>query len=346
MIDNARKVRAGEELDAVKLGEYLRAHGISDGELQISQFPSGHSNLTYLVSDGAHEWVLRRPPFGSRVKSAHDMGREYRILERLHGHYPVPRPIVHCTDESVLGAPFYVMERLRGVIPRVDPPAEMKASPELVTQIGERFVGAMKRLHELDWRALGFGDFGRPEGYIERQVSGWAKRWNDARTDEVPDMEWLTAWLSQHRPPESGAALIHNDFKYDNLVLDENDLTKIIGVLDWEMSTIGDPLMDLGTALGYWVEATDPQPLQMVRVCCTTLPGSLTRRQICERYGVDPDQMLFYFCFALWKTATVGQQIYYRYQQGLTKDPRFAAIGHIVKLLAASGREAAERGRI
>jgi aminoglycoside phosphotransferase (APT) family kinase protein len=338
MIDQTKAVRAGEELDTKRLADYLGVSGIS-----VEQFPSGHSNLTYLVRAGADEWVLRRPPFGSKVKTAHDMGREYRILERLHGHYPVPRPIQHCTDESVIGAPFYLMERLRGVIPRLDPPREWKENPSLVTRTGESCVDNLRRLHELDWRALGFE--GKPEGYVERQVSGWHKRWRDSKIDEVPDMEWMAEWLHARLPKESGAALIHNDYKYDNLVFAEDDLTRIIGVLDWEMSTVGDPMMDLGTALGYWVEAGDPGPVQMVRLCATTIPGSLTRHQIMARYGVSPDQMLFYYCFALWKNATVGQQIYYRFHHGLTKDPRFEAIGQLVPVLASLARQVAESGR-
>jgi aminoglycoside phosphotransferase (APT) family kinase protein len=346
MLDGTRPVRAGEELDLEKLGAWFRASGLADGPLTVEQFPSGHSNLTYFVRAGDREWVLRRPPFGSKVKTAHDMGREHRILERLQSHYPAPRPIAYAADEQVLGAPFYLMERLRGVIPRLDPPAAMKNAPALVTCIGESFVDNLKRLHALDWRALGLGDLGKPDGYVERQVSGWARRWRDARTEEVADMEWMAAWLEARIPKESGAALIHNDYKYDNLVLAEDDLTRIVGVLDWEMSTIGDPLMDLGTTLSYWVEATDPGPLQMVRVCPTTLPGSLTRAEIMSRYGVDPDRMVFYYCFALWKNATVGQQIYARFLKGLTKDPRFAAIGQLIPVLAALARATAESGRL
>ena len=338
MIDATKPVRAGEELDANKLAEWLGVPSV-----EIAQFPSGHSNLTYLVKSGSAEWVLRRPPFGSKVKSAHDMGREYRILERLHGHYPVPRPIKHCTDDAVIGSQFYLMERLRGVIPRLDPPQAWKDSPELVTRVGESLVDNLKRLHSLDWRALGFE--GKPEGYVERQVTGWHKRWRDSKIDEVPDMEWMAEWLMARLPKQSGATLIHNDYKYDNLVFAEDDLTKIIGVLDWEMSTIGDPMMDLGTALGYWVEAGDPGPVQMVRLCATTIPGSLTRHQVLARYGVSPDQMLFYYCFALWKNSTVGQQIYYRFHHGLTKDPRFAAIGQLVPVLAKLARQVAESGK-
>jgi aminoglycoside phosphotransferase (APT) family kinase protein len=346
MIDGTKAVRSGEELDAKKLGEYLRAQGLGDGEISVEQFPSGHSNLTYLIRSGAGEWVLRRPPFGSKVKTAHDMGREFRILSGVAGHFPAPRPLLHCDDESVMGAPFYVMERLRGVIPRVEGTPEMRESPALVRKMGECFVDTLKKLHELDWRALGFGDFGKPEGYVERQVTGWARRWKDARIDEVPDMEWMTEWLHARIPRESGAALIHNDFKYDNLVFDEKEPARIIGVLDWEMSTIGDPLMDLGTAVGYWVESTDPQPMQMARMCATTLPGSFTRAEILQRYGVPPERMQFYFCFALWKTATVAQQIYFRFKQGLTKDARFEGIGMMVPFLAAAARESATTGKL
>jgi aminoglycoside phosphotransferase (APT) family kinase protein len=349
-LDGTRKVRAGEELDPARLGDYLRAALGLDGPLTVEQFPSGHSNLTYLVRVGERELVLRRPPFGSKVKSAHDMGREYRVLSRLSAVYPAPRPVAHCEDPSVLGAEFYVMERLRGVVVRLNPPAELSSSPDTVRQLCTAFIDKLAELHQLDYAAAGLGDLGKPEGYVERQVSGWTRRYVDARTDEIPNMEWLARWLAERLPASGSAALLHNDYKYDNLVLAPDDLTRVIGVLDWEMSTIGDPLMDLGTALGYWVEATDPDELQAIRFCPTTLPGSLTRRELAERYGErtkrDVSDLLFYYCFALFKTAGVAQQIYYRYKQGLTKDERFAAMIFGVKILSQTGVRAAQRGHL
>jgi aminoglycoside phosphotransferase (APT) family kinase protein len=343
-IDATRAVRPGEELDARAL-----AHFLGWDEVRVTQFPSGHSNLTYLVEGGGKQLVLRRPPFGSKVKSAHDMGREYKILSRLHAVYPqAPKPVAYTEDTAILGAPFYVMERIVGVILRKNPPAEL-LTPAVARGLGEAFVDNLATLHGLDWRAAGL-DIGKPEGYVERQVRGWAERYRNAHTDDIADMEFLEKWLIENLPAESGATLIHNDYKYDNLVLAPEDLTKIIGVLDWEMSTVGDPLMDLGTALGYWVEAADPPELQMAAFCATNYPGSLTRRELVSRYGErtgrDTGNMLFYYAFALFKTAGVAQQIYYRYKQGLTHDERFAMMIVGVKVLSQTAVAAIKRGHI
>lgn len=344
-VDGTRAVRPGEELDAKVLARFL-----GWDEVRVTQFPSGHSNLTYLVEGGGRQLVLRRPPFGSKVKSAHDMGREYKILSRLHTIYPqAPKPVAYSEDPSLLGTPFYLMERIVGVILRRDPPPGL-LPPAVAHGLGEAFVDNLARLHGLDYRACGLGELGRPEGYVERQVRGWAERYRNARTDDIADMEFLEKWLVEHLPRESGAALIHNDYKYDNLVLAQDDLTRIIGVLDWEMSTVGDPLMDLGTALSYWVHADDPPELQAVRMCATTVPGSLTRTELLSRYqertGKDIPNILFYYCFAQFKSCGVVQQIYYRYKQGLTHDERFAAMIHAVRALSATAVRAIDRGRI
>jgi aminoglycoside phosphotransferase (APT) family kinase protein len=348
-LDAPEPVRAGEELDLEKLVPYLRRTlEVAEGEVMVEQFPRGHSNLTYLVRLGGREVVLRRPPFGSKVKSAHDMGREFRVLSRLAPVYPrVPRPIAYCEDTSILGAPFYLMERLRGLILRRRPPEGRRLGPEAVRRLGESFVDTLVELHALDYRAIGLGEFGNPDGFVERQVRGWTQRYQDARTDEIPGMDEVARWLAAHIPASPPATVIHNDYKYDNLVLDPRDPTRVIGILDWEMSTIGDPLMDLGTALCYWVQADDPEPLKAARFGPTTLPGSFTRRELAERYaeksGRKLDHVVFYYCFGLFKTAVVVQQIYYRYQQGLTRDPRFADLGQGVHVLAAQA--AANLGR-
>ena len=351
-MDDASKIREGEELDASRLEPYLCAHipGL-EGPLEVRQFPRGHSNLTYLVRMGDREMVLRRPPFGSKVKTAHDMGREHRILEKLHAVFPrAPRPLAYCDDESVLGAKFYVMERIRGVILRKDLPAGMTLSPECARRLDEALVDTLAELHALDYDKAGLGDLGRPEGYVERQVSGWTRRYEASKTDEIPDVAWVARWLDEHRPAESGAVLLHNDFKFDNVVLGPGDPASVIGVLDWEMSTLGDPLMDLGTTLGYWLEAGDDPMLQQIRWAPTTLPGSLTRRQLADRYtertGRSTSNIVYYYCFGLFKTAVVLQQIYFRYKQGLTKDPRFGALGLAVRVLSETAARAAQRGAL
>jgi aminoglycoside phosphotransferase (APT) family kinase protein len=351
-VDASRPVRSGEELDAEKLRVYLAdALGETVGPLAIEQFPGGHSNLTYSVSWDGREYVLRRPPFGSRVKSAHDMGREFRVLSALAPVYPkAPKPLLHCEDEAVLGAPFYLMERRRGVILRKHLPPSLGITPALARAISAAQMDALAELHELDYTAAGLGDFGKPVGYVERQVSGWTKRYAGARTDDVPDVDWIARWLDQHRPPDGAPTLIHNDIKLDNLILDPDDLTRVIGVLDWEMSTIGDPLMDLGTTLCYWVEPTDPQPLQMVGFVPSTHPGMMTRRELADRYaersGRDLHDLVFYYCFGLFKTAVVAQQIYYRFHQGLTQDARFGQMIHGVRLLSAQAVATVARGHL
>jgi aminoglycoside phosphotransferase (APT) family kinase protein len=345
-VDSVRPVRPGEELDLARLSAWLRASGLPADDLSVEQFPRGHSNLTYLLRAGGRELVLRRPPFGSSVKSAHDMGREARILLRLNPVFPLaPRVVAVCDDAAVLGAPFYLMERMRGIILRGPAPKGLSMSAAEVRSLCAELVRTLVSLHAVDWRAAGLE--GKPEGYVRRQVEGWTRRWKDARTEPVPDVDWIAAWLLERIPPERGAAFIHNDFKYDNLVLSEG-LSKVIGVLDWEMSTVGDPLMDLGTAVGYWVEEGDPDPLKAFAFGPTFLPGSFTRAELVQEYGKlcdrDVSGMLFYSCFALFKTAVVAQQIYKRYLQGLTHDERFAALGMGVQILAQRAVETAQRG--
>jgi len=355
LVDKTRAVRAGEELDLARLERFLSEAipGLS-GPVVVEQFPSGHSNLTYLLKAGNRELVLRRPPFGSKVKSAHDMGREYRILSRLHAVYPrAPKPLAYTEDDSILGAHFYVMERIAGLILRRSPPKGLDLGPELTRALSESVIDGLAELHALDYVAAGLGDLGKPDGYVVRQVTGWTKRYQDSKTDDIPEVEQIAAWLAERMDAvakKSGAALIHNDWKYDNLVLDPNEPTKIIGVLDWEMSTIGDPLMDLATTLSYWIEPNDPDELKMFAFGPTYLPGSASRLELAERYakktGRDVSDILFYFVFALFKNAVVAQQIYYRFKQGLTKDERFAMFIAGVRMISQQAMRAITKGSI
>jgi aminoglycoside phosphotransferase (APT) family kinase protein len=352
-VDQPRPVREGEELDLARLRECLSANIPRVGPtLAIEQFPHGHSNLTYLVKAGELEWVLRRPPFGNRVKTAHDMGREFRLLSRLcHIYPPAPAPVIFCEDETVLGAPFYLMERRRGVILRGSPSVKHPIKPDLARRLCETLVDSMASLHALDYHAAGLGDFGKPMGYVERQVTGWTKRYQDARTDDIPNLERTMAWLAANRRDDSGAAtLIHNDFKFDNLVLNPGDLTQIVAVLDWEMATLGDPLMDLGTTLAYWTEPDDPEPLQHHIVGPTTQPGALGRCELVERYarttGRDVSSMLFCYVCGLFKVAVIAQQIYARYVRGATRDPRFARFDQLVTALGLGAVRAIETKKV
>ena len=337
--DRPACVRNGEELDLPRLETFLRGHfPDSAGSLSIEQFPSGHSNLTYLVHLGEKDLVLRRPPFGSQVKSAHDMGREYRVLTRLHGAFPcAPKAILYCDDTTVIGAPFYLMDPIRGIILRRDPPADLPFPASVARGLCESFIAKLAELHHLDPAEVGLSDLGKPDGYLERQVHGWIERYKASNTAELPEFERIATFLTGRVPSSTDVALIHNDYKYDNLVLDPDDITRIIGVLDWEMCTIGDPLSDLGTALAYWVDPGDPDELQQIRWAPTTSPGSMTRAELVEYYarisGRDTSHMVFYLALARFKVAVIVQQIYYRYYQGLTRDPRFAALLDVAKIL-------------
>jgi aminoglycoside phosphotransferase (APT) family kinase protein len=343
--DGARQVRAGEELDTAALARWLDAT-----EVQVEQFPGGHSNLTYLVRVDGTEYVLRRPPFGTKVKTAHDMGREFRVLSALAPVYPkAPTPFRYCDDEAVLGAKFYLMERRRGVILRKDLGAGEQLPPPTAHRLCELLVDALVELHAIDYAAAGLNELGKPAGYVERQVRGWTERYTGSQTDDIAAVTEVAAWLAAHLPPDAHPALIHNDFKFDNLLLTP-ELDRITGVLDWEMTTLGDARMDLGTSLSYWVQADDPPPMHLMRFGLTMLPGMMTRREVWARYadrsGRDLGDPVFYYAYGLFKTAVVGQQIYYRFAKGLTQDPRFAVFIHGVRALSEQARSAIERGTI
>jgi aminoglycoside phosphotransferase (APT) family kinase protein len=349
-----RPVSPGEGMDTSALGTLLEARlpGVT-GPFTLEQFTGGYSNLTYLVRAGDRELVLRRPPFGaSAIKSGHDMAREFRVLSALSGVYRrAPRPLFYCeAAESPTGAPFYVMERVEGVVLRPPLPSTASIGPNVMRRLSLAFVDALAELHEVDFRAAGLGDFGRTEGYLVRQVAGWTERYERAKTDDVPDIGRLAQWLADNIPPGQPAALIHNDFKYDNLVLDSTDLSRIRAVLDWEMATVGDPLADLGTSLAYWLQPDDPEELLALGIGLTTLPGNLTRAEVVARYaertGRDTSSMRFHYALALLKVAVIAQQIYYRHKLGFTNDARFGSLIVAVRALAAAGARVAKGGEI
>ncbi len=352
-LDEADEVREEERLDAERLRPFLAtALPGAEGPITVRQFRKGHSNLTYLVSIGGREAVLRRGPFGASVKTAHDMGREWKLLSALQGVYPrAPRPLAFCDDEAVLGARFYLMERVQGVILRGDGAGSgLALTPALLHATSTALVDNLADLHAVDLVRTGLGALGKPEGYVQRQVKGWIERYQAARTDDVPQIEAAAAWAAAHLPASGGAALIHNDYKYDNVVLDPADPSRVVAVLDWEMATIGDPLMDLGTALGYWTEPGDSPLLKAQAFGPTHLPGSLTRQEVAARYaersGRPVGDLLFHYVFALFKLAVIVQQIYRRFVDGHTHDPRFASMIGMVRVLGAQAARALERGRI
>ncbi|CAN5137870.1 phosphotransferase family protein [soil metagenome] len=347
--DQPVSVRPGEELNLISLNKYLSLN-TSVGTIEAHrQFPGGYSNLTYLLKTEKKEYVLRRPPSGAAIKSAHDMGREFTVLTLLKDHYPqIPAAIIHCEDVSVIGTPFYIMERLKGVILRPSSVKDIRITPDEMRKISESLVDNLVALHQLDIDQTGLRQLGKPEGYVQRQVEGWTKRYMIAQTEAIEAMESVSAWLAQHQPAEVKPTFLHNDYKYDNLVLQENNLSKIIGVLDWEMSTVGDPGMDLGASLAYWAEKGDGDLAKVFNI--SWLPGNLTRQEVVERYMIKSGRSianpLFYYVFGLYKNAVIAQQIYARWKQGHSKDPRFGRLIQVIYDLAQRGVKAIEKKSI
>jgi aminoglycoside phosphotransferase (APT) family kinase protein len=332
--DESRPVREEDAVDAAAVVVWLREHAETDvpaGTPEVRQFPGGASNLTYLLrwarpgtTDEPRELILRRPPTGAKARGAHDMTREYTIQRALGPVYPYVAGMVGlCRDASVLGSDFYVMERLDGLILRKDLTWE-----------------ALVLLHEVDVAAVpDLAALGRGPGYVERQVTGWTERLSRAATDDLGDWNDLTGWLADHRPADAGRCLIHNDWRFDNMVLDPDDDLRVTGVLDWEMATVGDPLMDLGGALAYWIQADDDPFFRAFRRQPTTTPGMWTRRQVvdwyCEQRGFEmtPERWRFYEAFGLFRLAVIIQQIWYRFVHGQTHNPSYAGFGDAVAYL-------------
>jgi aminoglycoside phosphotransferase (APT) family kinase protein len=339
VIDEARSVRKGDELDIKSVDLYLREHipGLQ-GVPQVKQFPGGASNLTYLVGYGNRELILRRPPPGKKAKGAHDMVREAKIMQALKPVYPyVPDVLAICQDEAVLGCDFYVMQRLVGVIPRQDFPPELHLTPEKTRCVCLDVVDKLVELHKVDVKAAGLESLGKGEGYVSRQISGWSERLRNAHTPDNRDFAEVIAWLEAKKPAgEVAITLIHNDFRFDNVVLAPDDL-RVIGVLDWEMATLGDPLMDLGNTLAYWVQADDDPVFQMMRRQPTNAPGMLTRQEVVDCYGEKTgwhvDNFDFYAVYGYFRLAGIAQQIWYRYYHQQTSNPAFAPFGPMVNYL-------------
>jgi len=340
-VDKARAVRSGEELDVDKVAAYLAGIDATlEGTPEVTQFPGGASNLTYLLTyANGRELVLRRPPFGHRAKSAHDMMREARVMQALAPVYPyVPRVVALCDDPAVLGADFFVMERIRGIIPRTNLPKGMTLDEAQTRTLCLSVIDRFIELHQIDYVAAGLSNLGKGEGYVARQINGWSDRYRKARTPNVGDYEQVMAWLAAKMPPrEVAICVVHNDFRFDNVVLDPSDPMRVIGVLDWEMATLGDPLMDLGNSLAYWVQANDPQFRQLTRRQPTHLPGMLTRAEVIRYYGdktgFSVDDFDFYEVYGLFRLAAIIQQIYYRFHHGQTKNSEFGTYYALTQFL-------------
>lgn len=363
--DDTAPVRAGEELNLDALEGYLRDHLpetlpgplIDRARIELEQFPGGHSNLTYLVRLGGQEFVLRRPPFGPVAPTAHDMPREYRLLKLIHPLFRLaPRPYLLCEDASIIGVPFYLMERRCGLVIRRDPPKEIGDDLDLRCRVSEAMVDTLANLHAVEIYSSGLAGIGKPVGFVTRQVKGWTERWHRSKTSELPEIDDVIAWLGERIPPEpdpeagSPATLVHNDFKLDNVMLDAKDPARVVAVLDWEMCTVGDPLIDLGIFLCYWAKKEDPEARRESISPVTTEPGWISRREIIDRYaektGRDVSGIAFYEVFALFKTAVVLQQIYFRWWRGQTRDERFKEFDRRVNGLARAALELAQQSKI
>ena len=336
VLDEPGEIRSGEELDAKIITDYLKSKLPQlQGEAQIKQFPSGASNLTYSVKFDNADYILRRPPAGHKDKSAHDMGREYNVMSSLKEQFPyVPAMIDFCQDESVISSDFYVMERLKGIIVRKNFPKGLNLSEADTRNLCLKYIDRLVDLHKVDVEKAGLQDLGKPNGYVQRQIDGWARRMDAAATDDMADFSRTVSWLNDNNPGEVGACLIHNDYRLDNVVLDPDNPFNIIGVLDWEMCTLGDPLMDLGNSLAYWVEASDSDLFKMLRMQPSHLPGMLTRQEIVDYYGeksgYTTDNFNFYLVYGYFRLAIVMQQLYFRFKKGQTKDERFGALNVVI----------------
>ena len=335
MLNDPRPVRSGDELDLNRLNAYLREQAPDLGELlDIRQFPGGYSNLTYWLKTTNGEFVLRRPPAGAAIKGGHDVGREYRVVSLVREHYAnVPQPVVYCEATNVIGAPFYVMKRVPGIILRASMATTLHLPPDRMHQLSEALVDNLVIIHSIPIETTGLRQLGKPEGYVQRQVEGWINRYQTAATDLIPSLDYVGDWLLHNQPTSQPPTLLHNDYKYDNVVLALDKLTGepsslITGVLDWEMATVGDPLMDLGAALAYWSEAGDSPAYRNFNL--TWLPGNLTRQEAANRYaersGRSLTNIVFYYVFGLYKNAVIVQQLYSRWKQGYSQDTRLGSL--------------------
>lgn len=337
-------MRSGEEINSADLRVYLNeALDERFSTISVKQFPAGASNLTYSVELDNREFVLRRPPFGNRVKSAHNMFREFSFLSKLSPVYSyAPKPIIFCKNKAIIGSEFYLMEKKSGVIIRGDLtncfPSEanyqIENSMDFRTRICESFIGNLAKLHSLDINKSGLSEFGNPAGYTKRQVDGWNERYFHAKTDEHIELEAVATWLSENLPNEESISIVHNDYKFDNVMFDPLDPTRITAVLDWEMATIGSPLLDFGTTLAYWISADQGIDLLAMPFNPRILMTNVSRNELASIYSSlrpqTPSNLVYYYAFGLFKVATIAQQIYYRYLNGFTKDKRFANFNHFV----------------
>jgi aminoglycoside phosphotransferase (APT) family kinase protein len=344
--DQGGRVRPGEELNVAGVDAWLKAHAPGlQGLPEVTQFSGGASNWTYRLKypqGGPHggDFILRRPPSGTKAKGAHDMGREFRVQQALQPVYPVvPTMIGLCEDEAVTGSEFYVMARIVGIIPRKNLPRGLNLDVATTRRLCTNVLDKLVALHQVDVQATGLESLGKGSGYCRRQIEGWSDRYTKARTWNVPSYRRVMAWLKERTPQDVANVVIHNDWRFDNVILAEDDPTRVIGVLDWEMATLGDPLMDLGNALAYWIQADDNALMMATRRQPTHLPGMLRRDEVVDHYldrsglKLDRRDWVFYEVYGLFRLAVIAQQIYYRYHHKQTRNPAFKNFWILVNYL-------------
>ena len=349
----SEKIRTGEELNESAIKTFLQQQELikdAKSEISISQFSNGFSNLTYLLKIEDMEYVLRRPPFGA-IKRGHDMGREFNVLSKLYKAFPKsPKALAYTEDLDVLGAPFYIMEKIDGIIISNKETKSRTISPGEFKTIANSWMDTFVELHEVDYQSIGLGELGRPEDYVERQVRNWGKQYLKAATEEVPEIEKVMKWLDENQPKEYGFSLIHNDYKYDNVIFEDDTWNSVRAVLDWEMCTLGDPLMDLGTSISYWTMATDNPLIVHGWPSPTSIEGNPSRMEVVEMYakksGRPINHLVFYYAYGLFKIAVIVQQIYFRYHKGLTTDKRFANLNEATKMFIGLAWQAIQNKRI
>ena len=329
VLDIGGVVRSGEELDIESVTQWLLANNINvELPVEVTQYSGGASNWTYRLNYANADLILRRPPKGTKAKSAHDMAREFHVQKNLSEFYPVlPEMVALCQDESVLGCDFYVMKRIEGIIPRANLPKELNFDESEIKALCTNVIDKLIELHQVPFEGTELEKLGKGDGYCRRQVEGWDNRYEKAKTINVPSFKYVRNWLKENIPEDSKTCVIHNDWRFDNVILSPENPTEVIGVLDWEMATLGDPLMDLGSALAYWVEESDNAIFKATRRQPTNLKGMFTRKEVVEYYlektRLETSNWTFYEVFGVFRLAVIAQQIYYRYFHKQTNNPAF-----------------------
>lgn len=348
-----QNVRKGEELNSENLLRFLRENELiqdTHNNLVVSQYPHGFSNLTYLLKVEEKDFVLRRPPQGA-IKRGHDMGREFKVLSKLSKAFDkAPKAFIYTSNKDIIGAPFYLMEKVEGIILNAQEAKDRKIRPEEFSIIANSWLDTFVELHQVDYQSIGLNDLGRPSGYVERQITNWGKQYIKASTQEVPEAYKVMEWMQENQPLQYSHCLIHNDYKYDNIVFKDDSWQDVRAVLDWEMCTLGDPLMDLGTSLAYWTMSSDGPLVADGIPSPTIMDGNPSRTEIVEQYALKSnkkiDNLVFYYVYGLFKIAVIAQQIYYRYNQGLTADPRFATLDKSSRFLCIMALQAIQKNQV